>query len=67
MGKSRTLGVWLALSLPAALAQNAQVSSRGAAATVDRYATETAVGVLEQGGNAVDAAVAAGLPSLMQR
>jgi gamma-glutamyltranspeptidase/glutathione hydrolase len=35
------------------------VGSGGAAATVDRLATETAIGVLRRGGNAVDAAVAA--------
>ncbi len=35
------------------------VGSGGAAATVDRLATEAAIGVLRRGGNAVDAAVAA--------
>ena len=42
-----------------ALAQSSQTGTGGAAATVDRYATETAINVLELGGNAVDAAVAA--------
>lgn len=58
MGKVIGIGVY-ALLLPLALAQNTQTGTGGAAATVDRYATETAIQVLQQGGNAVDAAVAA--------
>lgn len=50
----------LALSvLGAAVAQSSQSGSGGAAATVDERATAAAITVLELGGNAVDAAVAA--------
>jgi len=51
---------WLALSLPAWAAQ--PVHARHAmVVTVEQHATGAALAVLESGGNAVDAAVAAGL------
>ena len=52
----------LALALPsAAFAQPQAVATGtgGAAASVDQDATQTAIGVLKKGGNAIDAAVAA--------
>ena len=51
----------LALLTPAApaAAQATATGSGGAAATVDRLGTRTAISVLRRGGNAVDAAVAA--------
>ncbi|CAN5784125.1 gamma-glutamyltransferase [soil metagenome] len=53
--------ILLALALVSAfgVAQSTQTGTGGAAATVDRYATEAAIAVLELGGNAVDAAVTA--------
>ncbi len=53
------LNLYLTLSTPIALAQSTQIGKGGAAATADRYATETAINILRTGGNAVDAAVAA--------
>jgi gamma-glutamyltranspeptidase/glutathione hydrolase len=44
---------------PVAPAQAVALGTGGAAASVDRLATETAIRILDQGGNAVDAAVAA--------
>lgn len=49
----------LFIMLPAALAQSSQTGTGGAAATVDGHATQAALAILSQGGNAVDAAVAA--------
>ncbi len=49
----------LALAQETATAGHTQTGTGGAAATVDRYATDAAITVLELGGNAVDAAVAA--------
>jgi gamma-glutamyltranspeptidase/glutathione hydrolase len=48
---------------PPPLAQPVEVGTGGAAASVDPYATRAALGVLRNGGNAVDAAVA-GLAAL---
>ena len=48
-----------ALVLTLSTAQSTQTGTGGAAATVDRFATEAAIAVLELGGNAVDAAVTA--------
>jgi gamma-glutamyltranspeptidase/glutathione hydrolase len=44
---------------PALASQSVAVGTRGAAATVDPDATQAAIHVLRQGGNAIDAAVAA--------
>ncbi|HEV2123965.1 MAG TPA: gamma-glutamyltransferase, partial [Chloroflexota bacterium] len=48
-----------ALVLTLSIAQSTQTGMGGAAATVDRFATEAAISVLKLGGNAVDAAVTA--------
>ena len=49
----------LTLLLTLSVAQSTQTGTGGAAATVDRFATEAAISVLKLGGNAVDAAVTA--------
>src|SRR3954463_4315311 len=52
----------VALAFPAAASATSQAiatGTGGAAASVDRDATQTAIGILGKGGNAVDAAVAA--------
>lgn len=59
MQRTLVLTALACLFAPLALAQSTQAGSGGAAATVDRHATAAAITVLELGGNAVDAAVAA--------
>src|SRR3954464_8187344 len=61
--RQRLVGVLVlivALALPAgALGQSEAVGTGGAASSVDRDATQTAIQILSKGGNAIDAAVAA--------
>lgn len=57
----QTLVLWGLATLLAPGAERAMVSSRGAVATVHPLATQAGMKALEQGGNAIDAAVTAAL------
>ena len=58
-GLKHLLATLLALTAVSALAQSAQTGTGGGVATVDELATQVGIDILEQGGNAVDAAIAA--------